>query len=567
MTKMTTMIKAMTLSRRFGSNSTTGGKDKSAEVLRRLYRNLLQEGRRIDHQQQPSAATQTTTSAVKSIESIILARYPQISDLIDGLQRENDTDSLSSIQVLVRTVFRQRQKQPPSQQEQQQQFQQSIQDAMAVLRILISIDDLDKKTTYETSTRSISSARADSNDEDGNNDDDNGRMMACSTSSTSSTNTTTDNIVETMRMDWWLQQVEWLPNLASSDSNNDMHDDKSDKEETTTIIPVFPLSGPLLPSNVSNSVDDDDDCAATSSFSNTPLPLITYFSRAPVAGQGNVPLQIFEPRYRQMYRDLLSSSPSSTSNSNQSYSRSFVVPFAHPFERGVFSKYAWLYEIKEVEDVADQTSGRVALIVNHRVTRGIKMESIVNPAVWQTKDTYLQARVANVEGNNNKSNQGRSSDTVEPLKRALHKASIATNMNEIDKGGNRLAKDLLDILQDDGFWAFVDAWIYHQQSQLLHLQSRIADRIWRQAQQSMSTSSDDETDEKDEDDTKVFRKMVTDEMILLAQKPHRAKLESIFTEVSTLIPILLQKSDEEQVAWMRDRIENYFCSVDGSVDV
>jgi hypothetical protein len=144
----------------------------------------------------------------------------------------------------------------------------------------------------------------------------------------------------------------------------------------------------------------------------------------------------------------------------------------------------------------------------------------------------------------------------------------------VDKNESVVAKNLFVVLRESGFWGLVDAWIYYQRVCILRLQTRILDRVKRQARQSVSTTSNDQSkheeeemddgddDDDNDDDTGVFRRIVTEEMILLAQRPHRRQLMSLFIENSTLIPLLLQKSEEEQCDWLCRRLGSHFFDVD-----
>ena len=575
--------------------ATTNNLKKSEVLLRRLYRSLMQEGRRIDRQskqhQLPAISSAAALGEVVEKCPRISSDYsvavpPYLGPTPDISSGRDDDDDLSpfSLTLEIRKVFRRSGRSRSSGSESDgeellRRRQDSIKDAMEVLRVLMSIDindyaDLDSSKTSkslavqtEEKPQPKHSTEHDQNENNVNEED----------------TERTDIKDRTLNMDWWLEQVEWLPNMSTENFNEKEEVDKMTL--ANIIVPVFPLSGPVLFSNVAKNDDEDanDTTSGGGSSNNSSsnmydekslLPLISYFSHVPMMGQKNIPLRIFEPRYRRMYRDLLSSTsskpeiaPPDANDGNYKYNRSFIVPFAHPIKRGTFARWGMLYEIQDIEDVADQTSGRIALVCTHKVTRPVQIKSIVNPAAWKTQDTYLRATIVPSNFCNDiDMTSGETMNNLGSLKELLQNAIVATDVEESDEGRKNLARELLHVLDTGGFWAFVDAWIYHQQTQILYLQSRIADRVWRQAEQSTAASSlsdDDDDDDGDNDDDEnaedVFRKTVTDEMILLAQKPHRIKLQSMFTEVSTLIPLLLQKKhEEEQCDWMCKRLEAYF---------
>jgi hypothetical protein len=69
-------------------------------------------------------------------------------------------------------------------------------------------------------------------------------------------------------------------------------------------------------------------------------------------------LNIFEPRYRAMYNDILFSG-----------SRRFAVCTMHP-EDGRFSEYATVFYLKDLKEVSEQTNDAVKFVCDHEVMCG-----------------------------------------------------------------------------------------------------------------------------------------------------------------------------------------------------
>jgi Lon protease-like protein len=90
-------------------------------------------------------------------------------------------------------------------------------------------------------------------------------------------------------------------------------------------------------------------------------------------------LNIFEPRYRQMYSDILMNG-----------SKKFVVCMSHPTEPGRFAQTGVLFELQNLKEVSEQTADQIKYICNHRVTGRVKVHRILNPEAWTTRDTYLR---------------------------------------------------------------------------------------------------------------------------------------------------------------------------------
>merc|ERR1719491_358534 len=114
-------------------------------------------------------------------------------------------------------------------------------------------------------------------------------------------------LLSALRSTELLESVEWLPHLSEIEDTR--------VNSYSSVFPIFPLSGPLFPDKAGKR-----------------LPLVSGFSEMPVAGT-EISLQIFEPRYRQMYQDLISSASTGTNK----LSKSFIVPFSHPHIPGKFA--------------------------------------------------------------------------------------------------------------------------------------------------------------------------------------------------------------------------------------
>ena len=285
----------------------------------------------------------------------------------------------------------------------------------------------------------------------------------------------------------WVDTVEWLAAL----------------EETTSLpyqpsdLPLFPLSSPLLPNG-------DQE--------NQPLPLFSQVTDIPVGGM-ETPLKIFEPRYREMYKDILSNG-----------SKRFVVPVAHPFHVGRFAKYAWLYEIVRVEDIADQTRGQVHLVAQHLVTRPVRIDAIVNPDAWTTQSTYLRVQGEILDDSCNAAND------LNEIEKTLRELLS-------EKNHRMLVERLLSGLGEGSIWPVVSIWMSWLQMEALELQVKIAAEIQLRL-----------------DGAKVEK--LDDSMIHAAQEPYRDELESLLLEVATLVPLLMQDSPKEQCERLHDRIRH-----------
>ena len=299
----------------------------------------------------------------------------------------------------------------------------------------------------------------------------------------------------------WSDEIEWLPPIPECEDG--MVDDSH--------LPLFPLSGPIL---LQNSDDDEAiEDPATNSVMFSHLPDV------PVEGM-EILLRIFEPRYRQLYQDVLAQSGSR---------RSFVVPFAHPSKPDQFATMGWLYEIVRVEDIADQTNGQVALLCHHLVTKPVKIQRIVNPTDWSTKFTYLRVQ-AEVQELDPATESWDSEDLreIDTLLRGI-KQKRPQHAHLVDK--------LLTALAENNLWSLVNVYVAHLQMTVLGLRVEVAGKIQERHKGSAGSG------------------VITISTIRDVQKPYKAEMESLLFEISSLVPLLLQETPKEQCERMLQRIQ------------
>ena len=146
-----------------------------------------------------------------------------------------------------------------------------------------------------------------------------------------------------------IDSVNWLPSVYDSSPSRSVFDSATTGEEEegalTENLPLFPLGGIVYTPNSEHV------------------------------------LNIFEPRYRQMYNDILMNG-----------SKRFCVAMCHPSEEGRFAQVGVLFSLEELKEVSEMTNDQVKYICNHRVTGRVRLHKVLNPEAWETRDTYLKVK-------------------------------------------------------------------------------------------------------------------------------------------------------------------------------
>uniref|UniRef100_A0A7S1UKG0 Lon N-terminal domain-containing protein n=1 Tax=Phaeomonas parva TaxID=124430 RepID=A0A7S1UKG0_9STRA len=137
-------------------------------------------------------------------------------------------------------------------------------------------------------------------------------------------------------------QIRWLPPL-----NPSVKEASSSGIPNTTVMPVFPLGS------------------------------IAY------CPESEQVLNIFEPRYRKMYNDILMNG-----------SRRFCVTMVSNEQAGQFAEVGVVFYLKDLREVSEQTGDAVKYICTHDVVERVKIHTILNPRAGVDRSTYMKAEVS-----------------------------------------------------------------------------------------------------------------------------------------------------------------------------
>ena len=293
----------------------------------------------------------------------------------------------------------------------------------------------------------------------------------------------------------YIEQVSWLSHLDDEYSHGASIGDPRNAHERVE-LPLFPLTGPFFALN-------------------QPLELFTPYSywEFPTPG-AEIALKIFEPRYRELYSNLLQT-PSN---------RRFVVPFAHPFQPATFAEYGLLYQITNWQEIADETNGVYQFACEHVVTYPVKLHRVLNPNDYHTQDTYLR-----VEGKIEM-------DEIELDVRARKEIEKAL----AEHCDSSLASKSRNALRTEGVWGFIRTWNTSLQQRLLQIELNVAGLVKMELQKKYGNNPP---------------KDAVTEVIAQVQNKRRPELLALKLDLALSIPLVLQtQTERERLQVMLDLI-------------
>lgn len=200
--------------------------------------------------------------------------------------------------------------------------------------------------------------------------------------------------------------VTWFPPIDPSRSTEE-------PSEGATVMPLFPLGATYLPYT-------------------------------------NPVLNIFEPRYRKMFNDILFSG-----------ARRFMVTNVDQ-ETGRMAEVGVVFYLDELKEVSEQTQDRVKYIGQHSVIGRVRLLKVLNPEVAATRESYLQAEVEALEDV-----LGESSEKVAEAEAATEKlfleivdtqASLGEEPRFTQAVKNGLSFSLGSGTDDKGLWGTIVLW-------------------------------------------------------------------------------------------------------------
>ncbi|KAJ1456872.1 hypothetical protein M885DRAFT_481987 [Pelagophyceae sp. CCMP2097] len=97
-------------------------------------------------------------------------------------------------------------------------------------------------------------------------------------------------------------------------------------------------------------------------------------------------LNIFEPRYRKMYNDILMSG-----------SRRFVTTMVNPAGDGELAEVGVVLYLEDLKEVSQQTNDAIKYVCSHKVLDArVKIHAVLNPSEVEARATYMQCEVSDL---------------------------------------------------------------------------------------------------------------------------------------------------------------------------
>ncbi|OEU20671.1 hypothetical protein FRACYDRAFT_180232, partial [Fragilariopsis cylindrus CCMP1102] len=173
-------------------------------------------------------------------------------------------------------------------------------------------------------------------------------------------------------------------------------------------------------------------------------------------------LNIFEPRYRQMYTDILMNG-----------SKRFVVVTSHPTESGRFAKTGVVFELEDLKEVSEQTEDQIKYICTHKVTGRVTIDKVLNPEAWAMRDTYLK-----IEGTiHDDSGKDDSGENDGPELDEVYGALVDLQHElEEDVRFTKAASNTLAVKEgpdEDGLWQTIRLWQSFVEQRLMARQNEL----------------------------------------------------------------------------------------------
>lgn len=176
----------------------------------------------------------------------------------------------------------------------------------------------------------------------------------------------------------------------------------------------------------------------------------------------NPRLNIFEPRYRALYNDILLSG-----------SRRFVVTSADPESQAEvrLAQAGVVFYLDDLKEVSEMTQDQVKYVCDHKVIGRVRIKRVLNPSSWFDRSTYLRAETVAIEDEDPEEDcwqlEGQVMDLMrklEPLYKELQKpywrSEVLNQMNS-------------SRAEQNGLWSLAELWVKLLDAQLQNAQQEV----------------------------------------------------------------------------------------------
>lgn len=151
-------------------------------------------------------------------------------------------------------------------------------------------------------------------------------------------------------------------------------------------------------------------------------------------------LQIFEPRYRQLYHDVLSSGQ-----------RTFVVTATEP-ETARLASYGVIFQVDQVVDVAEKTDGKIKYIAEHTVKSRVQIHRVISPEDRADQKGYLRVSASPVEDD--------SGDVDELHDLEVEVTELFSSLvQDVDDLHAEVAAGGVNASREGGLWQLASLWL------------------------------------------------------------------------------------------------------------
>mmetsp|Transcript_5333 Transcript_5333/g.12988 ORF Transcript_5333/g.12988 Transcript_5333/m.12988 type:complete len:488 (-) Transcript_5333:530-1993(-) len=257
----------------------------------------------------------------------------------------------------------------------------------------------------------------------------------------------------------------WVPESAKTSGESEMLSQPSTVKEVVR-MPLFPLSVVYLP------------------------------------GSKEI-LNIFEPRYRKMYTDILHNG-----------SKRFAVALTN---NGRITEYGVCLHIDDIQDVAEQTNDQIKYRCTHTVRERVRVLRILNPEAIKDTSKYLQVEVEVLLDSDEKEDISHLQEEAKLTRSMFEKfVELQTRYNETVRFNQDVVKELT--MDREGLWRAIGLWKTYMTQMAIQKEKVLQDEITDVVKTYFTKTGKAITNEPIRVNFDELPKSVQDELNLLTQR-------------------------------------------------
>ena len=222
--------------------------------------------------------------------------------------------------------------------------------------------------------------------------------------------------------------------------------------------------------------------APTKAEGRSTMPIFPLGAVAYTPGSEHV-LNIFEPRYRQMYNDII-----------ENGARRFVVTMVNQEHESQYAEVGVVFYMNDLSEVSQQTGDQIKYVCRHSVIGRVRIHGVLNQRSAFTRDTYMRAEVSDIADDDD------DADTRAEEEELVKQLALISELGESTEDV-RIAPSAIATLtakrgtEPGSLWAIIELWKGYLEARAMAVRNRLSNDVQKRVVKYLTDDGEKSVDE------------------------------------------------------------------------